>query len=79
MKKTKIKLHDLIMKVTSRPIEPVDWLSIIQIDEENKVIETKVIGRHYRDLTIKPSMQEHCYSDLRSAGYNIIIETNTGD
>lgn len=79
MKKTKIKLNDLIMKVTSRPIEPVDWLSVIKIDDENKIIQTKVIGRHYRDLIIKSSIQEHCYSDLRSAGYNIIINSNTGD
>ena len=78
MKKIKVKKNDLILKVTSRVIEPVDWLSVTEIDEENKIIQTKIIGRHYRDLTIKPSMQEHCYSDLRSAGYNIIIETNTG-
>jgi len=79
MKKIKAKKNDLISKVTSRVIEPVDWLSITEIDEENKIIQAKIIGRHYRELTIKPSMQEHYYCDLRSAGYNIIIETNPGD
>ena len=74
MKTIKIKKHDLILKVTSRPIEPVDWLSVVNVDEDNRVIQTKVIGRHYRDLNIKPSMQEHYYSDVRSAGYSVIIE-----